>query len=299
MTHSTWSLPKAELLGHRVGDRRLEALAVGRVVVDEPRLVRRRVGGDGQHVLPSSGRSSTAHSPRRRRRSCRSAPARPRRSTRGHGGGEQECGGRVTTRVRRMAGCYSTPAAAILAILFRVSSADARMTVMARDAGAPDIAGYLDLTRIGRGGFATVYRAREIAFDRDVAIKVLDVHDLATEDSSASSGSAGRWARAVPRPRHRHRVRRRHHHGGAALPGDGVLPQRLAGRRPEEGRRRERHHCRHDGRHPARRPPGRPRPRRGPPRHQARQHLLDRAGEPALADFGISWIPGCTRPARA
>ena len=38
----------AQLLGDRRGDRALEALAVLRVVVDEPRLVDRLVGGDGQ-----------------------------------------------------------------------------------------------------------------------------------------------------------------------------------------------------------------------------------------------------------
>ena len=43
-------LGEAELLGHGVGDGRLVALAVGRVVVDEPRLVGRRVGADGQRA---------------------------------------------------------------------------------------------------------------------------------------------------------------------------------------------------------------------------------------------------------
>ncbi len=40
-----------ELLGDRVGDGRLVALTVGGVVVDEPGLVRRGVGADGQHAV--------------------------------------------------------------------------------------------------------------------------------------------------------------------------------------------------------------------------------------------------------
>ncbi len=35
------------------------------------------------------------------------------------------------------------------------------------------IEGYEDIVMVGRGGFATVYRAREVAFDRPVALKVL------------------------------------------------------------------------------------------------------------------------------
>ena len=37
------------------------------------------------------------------------------------------------------------------------------------------VEGYEDLHQIGRGGFATVYRARQRAFDRVVALKVLDL----------------------------------------------------------------------------------------------------------------------------
>lgn len=44
--------------------------------------------------------------------------------------------------------------------------------------GIPEIPGYRDLVRIGRGGFATVYLAREEAFDRNVAIKVMEARDL-------------------------------------------------------------------------------------------------------------------------
>ena len=39
------------------------------------------------------------------------------------------------------------------------------------------VEGYEDLHQIGRGGFATVYRARQGAFDRVVALKVLDLPD--------------------------------------------------------------------------------------------------------------------------
>jgi len=40
--------------------------------------------------------------------------------------------------------------------------------------GAPFIPGYEDLAEIGRGGFATVYRARQVAFAREVAVKVIE-----------------------------------------------------------------------------------------------------------------------------
>lgn len=43
------------------------------------------------------------------------------------------------------------------------------------DAGAPAIAGYEDLRVIGRGGFATVYQARQPAYDRTVAVKVVEL----------------------------------------------------------------------------------------------------------------------------
>lgn len=48
-----------------------------------------------------------------------------------------------------------------------------RMQPDAAAGRVPEIPGYEDLTPIGRGGFAVVYRARATAFDRDVAIKVL------------------------------------------------------------------------------------------------------------------------------
>ena len=42
----------------------------------------------------------------------------------------------------------------------------------------PHIDGYHDLTLIGRGGFSEVYRARQAQFDRDVAVKILNIDDL-------------------------------------------------------------------------------------------------------------------------
>ncbi|MBV1850733.1 protein kinase domain-containing protein [Catellatospora tritici] len=43
------------------------------------------------------------------------------------------------------------------------------------DDGPELIDGYRDLVRIGHGGFSVVYRARQVSFDRDVAVKVLMV----------------------------------------------------------------------------------------------------------------------------
>ncbi|HEX7135990.1 MAG TPA: serine/threonine-protein kinase [Iamia sp.] len=45
---------------------------------------------------------------------------------------------------------------------------------MTSGSGGPEVPGYRDLHVLGRGGFATVYRARQDAFDREVALKVLD-----------------------------------------------------------------------------------------------------------------------------
>lgn len=41
-------------------------------------------------------------------------------------------------------------------------------------AAAPEIAGFDDLEEIGKGGYSRVYRARQVEFDRHVAIKVLN-----------------------------------------------------------------------------------------------------------------------------
>lgn len=44
---------------------------------------------------------------------------------------------------------------------------------MIDEAAGPTVDGYIDLVRIGRGGFSVVYRARQTAFDREVALKLL------------------------------------------------------------------------------------------------------------------------------
>jgi serine/threonine protein kinase len=44
----------------------------------------------------------------------------------------------------------------------------------------PDVPGLRDLVRIGRGGFGTVFRARDERYDRAVAVKV--IHELGVSD---------------------------------------------------------------------------------------------------------------------
>ena len=65
-------LVEAELVGDGVGHGRLEALAVGRLVVAEPRLVRRGVGADGQRSRRVAGPVVRSHA--RGRPRSRSSP---------------------------------------------------------------------------------------------------------------------------------------------------------------------------------------------------------------------------------
>ncbi|HVV75136.1 MAG TPA: protein kinase [Mycobacteriales bacterium] len=48
----------------------------------------------------------------------------------------------------------------------------------------PVIPGYDQLVQIGRGGFSTVYRAHELAFNRAVALKVIDASDITADTQS-------------------------------------------------------------------------------------------------------------------
>ena len=77
LVHVDLVLGVAELLGHRVGDGRLVALAVRRVVVDHPRLEHRLRGRDGQR--PGGGglqgvRCALGAEARRKPRSNRPSP---------------------------------------------------------------------------------------------------------------------------------------------------------------------------------------------------------------------------------
>ncbi len=69
---------------------------------------------------------------------------------------------------------------------------------------APELAGIVDLERIGRGGFGTVYRGRQTDFNRTVAVKVLDgVTDDPAADQRfrrevAAMGSVSHHPNVVP-----------------------------------------------------------------------------------------------------
>ena len=109
---------EAELIRDRVGDRALEPLAVGRIVVLEVGRVGRLVGGHGQLPLGVGLELAGLAVGRRRRRcwnrsrSCRSRRAAPRASS-GDGGGDG--GGRriesARGGVRRVILCDSAPGA--------------------------------------------------------------------------------------------------------------------------------------------------------------------------------------------
>src|SRR5262245_54535232 len=51
------------------------------------------------------------------------------------------------------------------------------MARMGPRSAPPEILGYRDLTFLGQGATSTVYRARDIEFDRSVAVKVLESRD--------------------------------------------------------------------------------------------------------------------------
>lgn len=88
-----------ELLGHRVGDRRFVSLAVGRLVVGEPGVVRRVVGADGELARGvgrerprRAGGGGRGRAGRGRRRCVGGGVVVLRRAADGEGEGEQ--GGR-------------------------------------------------------------------------------------------------------------------------------------------------------------------------------------------------------------
>ena len=60
----------------------------------------------------------------------------------------------------------------------------------------PAVEGYSELEEIGAGGFATVYRARQVRLDRQVALKVLRAKDL---DEATVRLRVGAETRDVPR----------------------------------------------------------------------------------------------------
>src|SRR6185312_8967239 len=83
-------LAETELLGDGVGHRGLEALAVRRVVVVEPRRVGGRVGGDGQLALLVQRQRARAAVERRGRRAVRGRGRGGRGLGRARRGGQRD-----------------------------------------------------------------------------------------------------------------------------------------------------------------------------------------------------------------
>lgn len=69
-----------------------------------------------------------------------------------------------------------------------------------RDLGGRRLGGFLLGEVLGRGGFATVYRAHQLRLDRDVAVKVLDAELARNPDAARRFEREGRAAAALDHP---------------------------------------------------------------------------------------------------
>jgi serine/threonine-protein kinase len=72
--------------------------------------------------------------------------------------------------------------------------------VEARDLQGRRLGGFLLGEPLGHGGFATVYRARQLRLDRDVAVKVLDAELARNPDAARRFEREGRAAAALDHP---------------------------------------------------------------------------------------------------
>ncbi len=64
----------------------------------------------------------------------------------------------------------------------------------------PSLEGFDDFSLVGRGGMATVWRARQIALDRPVAIKVLDPEQCKDDEDIDRFQSEARAAARMSHP---------------------------------------------------------------------------------------------------
>ena len=95
------------------------------------------------------------------------------------------------------------------------------------------IDGYTDLVRIGSGGFSVVYRAHEVALNRNVAVKVLNA-GLVSEQERRAVRARVQGARPARPPRHRPRLPLGVHRRRPAVHRDGAVRRQLPrGARPD------------------------------------------------------------------
>ena len=138
---------------------------------------------------------------------------------------------------------------------------------------------YLVEDKIGEGGFGAVFRGKQIATGREVALKILHPHNVSRRDHRRPLPPRGRGLLEAARPAHRHHLRLRRDAGRHPLPGDGAA----ARARACTSCRRPRGRCGADARaadpRSGRRVADRgARQRHRPPRHEAGERLhRDRA----------------------
>ncbi len=81
---------------------------------------------------------------------------------------------------------------------------------------------YLVEDKIGEGGFGAVFRGKQIATGREVALKILHPHNVSRRDHRRPLPPRGRGLLEAARPAHRHDLRLRRDPRRHPLPGDGA-----------------------------------------------------------------------------